>query len=51
VTYTLCDEKESALNTLKELLTIHSLYTLEFIKIDPDLKPLLSEPGFKNLNP
>ena len=51
VTYTLCDDKESALNTLKELMATHSLYTLEFIKIDPDLKPLLTEPGFKDLNP
>lgn len=51
LTYTICNEYKSALDTLKELLAIHSLFTLEFIKIDPDLKPLLSEPGFKDLNP
>jgi serine/threonine-protein kinase len=51
LTYTNCNEYISALNTLEELLAIHSLFTLDFFKIDPDLKPLLSEPGFQNLNP
>ena len=48
--YTINGEYASALNTLKELLAVHSLYTLDYIKIDPDLKPLLMEPGFKELN-
>ncbi|MEA3460588.1 MAG: hypothetical protein U9R49_01835, partial [Bacteroidota bacterium] len=51
VTYTISGEYESALITLEELLAVHSLYTLDYIKIDPDLNPLLNEPGFKDLNP
>ena len=50
-TYALVGDYESALNTIQELLNTRSLYTLDFIKIDPDLKPLLNEPGFKELNP
>ena len=50
-TSTLCGEYDSALTSLNELLATHSLYTLDFIKTDPDLKPLLDEPGFKDLNP
>ncbi len=50
-TYTLCGEYESAFTTLNDLLATHSLYTLDYIQIDPDLKPLLEEPGFKDLNP
>jgi len=51
LTYTICNEYKSALNTLEELMAIHSLFTLDFIKIDPDLKPLLNQPGFQDLNP
>jgi tetratricopeptide (TPR) repeat protein len=47
--YTLCGEYESAIYTLQELLNTHSLYTLNFVKLDPDLKPLLNESGFQNL--
>jgi tetratricopeptide (TPR) repeat protein len=50
-TYAIIGDNESALNTLHELMATHSLYTLDFIKIDPDLKPLLDDPGFKNVNP
>ncbi|MBE9517309.1 MAG: hypothetical protein IMY68_02030 [Bacteroidetes bacterium] len=50
-TYALVGDYESALNTIQELLNTRSLYTLDFIKIDPDLKPLLNEHGFKKLNP
>jgi tetratricopeptide (TPR) repeat protein len=50
-TYALTGEHESALNTIQELMNTRSLYTLDFLKIDPDLKPLLDESGFKNLNP
>ncbi len=50
-TYTLCGEYGSALTSLNDLLATHSLYTLDYIQIDPDLKPLLEEPGFKDLNP
>ncbi|NOR33430.1 MAG: hypothetical protein GQ579_01990 [Bacteroidales bacterium] len=50
-TYALVGDYESALNTIQELMNTRSLYTLDFIKIDPDLKPLLNEPGFKELNP
>jgi tetratricopeptide (TPR) repeat protein len=51
LTYTLAEDKENALNTLQELLNSHSLYTLDFIRKDPDLKPLLNDPEFKNVNP
>ena len=47
--YNLCGENEYALTTLKELLVTHSLYTIEFFKLDPDLKPLFEEPGSKKL--
>jgi tetratricopeptide (TPR) repeat protein len=50
-TYALTGDHESALNTIQELMNTRSLYTLDFLKIDPDLKPLLAEPGFKNVNP
>ena len=49
--YAIIGDHDSALNTIKELLNTRSLYTLDFIKIDPDLKPLLDDPGFKDLNP
>ena len=51
LTYTLADDFENALHTLQELLETRSLFTLEFMKTDPDLKPLLSDPDFKNVNP
>lgn len=51
LTYTIAGDNENALHTLQELLETHSLYTLDFIKTDPDLKPLLDDPGFKNVNP
>jgi len=50
LTYTLSDHYQDALDTLQELLDSHSLYTLDFIKTDPDLKPLLSDPGFNDFN-
>ena len=50
-TYAICGDYTSALHTLTELLSTHSLYTLAYIIMDPDLKPLLEEPGFRNLNP
>jgi len=46
LTYTITGDHESALNSIKELLESHSLYTSDFIKFDPDLKPLLDDPGF-----
>jgi len=51
LTYAISGDHESAILTLKELLNTRSLYTLDYIKLDPDLKPLLEDPGFKNLNP
>ncbi len=50
-TYALTGDHESALNTIQELLNTRSLYTLDFLKIDPDLKPLLNESGSKDINP
>jgi tetratricopeptide (TPR) repeat protein len=41
LTYAIIGDHKSALNTIQELLATRSLYTLEFIIIDPDLKPLL----------
>jgi len=50
-TYTIAGDHESAILTIKDLMDIRSLFTLDFIKMDPDLKPLLMDPGFKDLNP
>jgi tetratricopeptide (TPR) repeat protein len=44
-TYVLIGDHESALSTLKELLNTHSLFTSEYIKVDPDMKELLDDPG------
>jgi len=51
LTYTIAGDNENALYALQELLETRSLYTLDFIKTEPDLKPLLNDPEFKNLNP
>jgi len=51
VTYTKCNDNDSAISTLNELLNTHSLFTIDYIKIDPDFYPLLNQPGFKDLNP
>jgi tetratricopeptide (TPR) repeat protein len=51
LTYTIIGEYKSALDTLRDLMAIHSLFTLDYLKIDPDLKALQNEPGFKDLNP
>jgi len=40
-TYAIIGDHKAALNTILELMATHSLFTLDFIKIDPDLKPLL----------
>jgi tetratricopeptide (TPR) repeat protein len=45
-TYALVGEDEAALLILKELLTTNSPYTLEFLKLDPDMKRLLDDLGF-----
>lgn len=50
LTYTLTNNNQSALNTLEELISTHSLFTLDYFKIDPDLNPLFDDPGIKNLN-
>jgi len=39
--YALAQDDESALTMLKEHLTIPSPYSLEFFKLDPDLRHLL----------
>jgi tetratricopeptide (TPR) repeat protein len=43
--YVLIGENESALPIINDLLNIHSPYTSEFIKLDPDMKHLLDDPG------
>ena len=50
-TYAIVGDYESALNTIQEIMNTRSLYTLDFLKTDPDLKPLLDDPGFKNVKP
>jgi tetratricopeptide (TPR) repeat protein len=43
--YAQAQDDESALTMLKEHLTIPSPYSLEFLKLDPDLRHLLDDPG------
>lgn len=46
--YALAQDDESALTMLKEHLTIPSPYSLEFLKLDPDISHLLDAPGSTN---
>lgn len=50
-TYALIDDYDSSINILQKLLETNSPYTSEFIKTDPDLKPLFndSRPKIANL--
>jgi tetratricopeptide (TPR) repeat protein len=50
-TYVLTGDSESALLTIKELLNTHSLYTYDYLKLDPDMKHLLNDPGIDLSNP
>ena len=43
--YTLTGDNESAKRTINDLLKSNSPYTSEYIKLDPDIKHLLDEPG------
>ena len=44
-TYALIGDEEAGLNMINELLNRKSLFTLELIKLDPDMKYLLDDPG------
>ncbi len=46
--YAITGEHESALNMIKKLINSKSHLTLEFVKLNPDIKQLLNDPGFIN---
>ncbi|MCK4991841.1 MAG: hypothetical protein KAS29_15185, partial [Bacteroidales bacterium] len=48
--YALTGDHVSSLTTLNKLMDVNSLYTLDYIKIDPDMKSLLDDPGSQIVN-
>jgi len=49
-TYALTGNHESSLSTITKLIDTRSPYTLDFIRIDPDMKPLLDDLGSQMVN-
>ena len=43
--YAMAQHDESALRMIKEHLNIPSPFSLEFLKLDPDIRHLLDDPG------
>ena len=50
-TYAITGDNESALNMIKELFDRKSVFTSALIKLDPDMKNLIHDPGFQIINP
>ena len=48
--YAILGDHESALRLMPALLDIQSHFTTERIKLDPDIKHLLDDPGFVSIN-
>ena len=49
-TYAITGNHESGLNMIKELLDRKSLYSLESLKLDPDIKQLFNDTGIAFIN-